>query len=27
VEIAKKKAGIRPDEDVKLQRFEVIRHR
>ena len=24
---AKKKAGIRPDEDVKLQRFEVIRHR
>ena len=27
VDIAKKKAGIRPDEDVKLQRFEVIRHR
>ena len=27
VEIAKKKAGIRPDEDVKLQRFEVIRHK
>ncbi len=27
VEIAKKKAGIRPDEEVKLQRFEVIRHR
>ena len=27
VSIAKKKAGIRPDEDVKLQRFEVIRHR
>ena len=27
VEIAKKKAGIRSDEDVKLQRFEVIRHK
>ena len=27
VAIAKQKAGIRPDEDVKLQRFEVIRHR
>ena len=27
VSIAKRKAGIRPDEDVKLQRFEVIRHR
>ncbi|MBO5994921.1 MAG: AmmeMemoRadiSam system protein A [Firmicutes bacterium] len=27
VNIAKKKAGIRPDEDVKLQRFEVIRHK
>ena len=27
VNIAKRKAGIRPDEDVKLQRFEVIRHK
>ena len=27
VAIAKQKAGIRPDEEVKLQRFEVIRHR
>lgn len=27
VAIAKQKAGIRPDEDVKMQRFEVIRHR
>ena len=27
VSIAKQKAGIRPDEDVKMQRFEVIRHR
>ncbi len=27
VDIAKKKAGIRSDDDVKLQRFEVIRHR
>ncbi len=26
ISIAKRKAGIRPDEDVKLQRFEVIRH-
>ncbi len=25
--IAKQKAGIRPDEEVKMQRFEVIRHR
>ncbi|MBQ2184894.1 MAG: AMMECR1 domain-containing protein, partial [Lachnospiraceae bacterium] len=24
--IAKRKAGIMPDEEVKLQRFEVIRH-
>ena len=27
VAIAKQKAGIRPDEEVKLRRFEVIRHR
>ena len=27
VAIAKQKAGIRPDEEVKLQRSEVIRHR
>ncbi|MBQ6088094.1 MAG: AmmeMemoRadiSam system protein A [Firmicutes bacterium] len=27
VAIAKQKAGIRPGEEVKLQRFEVIRHR
>ncbi len=27
VAIARQKAGIRPDEEVKLQRFEVIRHR
>ena len=27
VSIARQKAGIRPDEEVKLQRFEVIRHR
>ena len=27
VAIAKQKAGIKPDEEVKLQRFEVIRHR
>ncbi|MBQ5360162.1 MAG: AmmeMemoRadiSam system protein A [Lachnospiraceae bacterium] len=27
VEIAKNKAGIRPGEDVRLQRFEVIRHK
>ncbi len=26
VEIARKKAGIRPDEKVSLQRFEVVRH-
>ena len=26
VSIAKRKAGIRDDEDVKLERFEVIRH-
>jgi len=26
IEIAKKKAGIRPDETVRLQRFEVVRH-
>ena len=26
VAIARKKAGIRPDEKVKLERFEVIRH-
>ena len=27
IAIAKRKAGIRPDEEVSLQRFEVIRHR
>ena len=27
VEIAKKKAGISPEEDVSLQRFEVVRHK
>ena len=27
VEIAKKKAGIKPDEIVSLQRFEVVRHK
>ena len=27
VDIARRKAGIRENEDVKLQRFEVIRHR
>ena len=27
IAIAKRKAGIRPDEEVALQRFEVIRHR
>ena len=26
VEIALKKAGIRPDESYELERFEVIRH-
>ena len=26
IAIAKKKAGIRPDEDAKLERFEVVRH-
>ncbi|HHV61417.1 MAG TPA: AmmeMemoRadiSam system protein A [Firmicutes bacterium] len=26
VEIAKRKAGIRPDEDVELERFEVVRY-
>jgi AmmeMemoRadiSam system protein A len=26
IDIAMKKAGIRPGEDYKLQRFEVIRH-
>ncbi|MCR4780686.1 MAG: AmmeMemoRadiSam system protein A [Ruminiclostridium sp.] len=26
INIAKRKAGIRPDEEVKLQRFEVVRH-
>ena len=26
IEIARRKAGIRPREEVSLQRFEVIRH-
>ena len=26
IEIAKRKAGIRDEEPVKLQRFEVVRH-
>ena len=26
VAIARQKAGIRPDEPVKLQRFQVVRH-
>jgi AMMECR1 domain-containing protein len=26
ISIALKKAGIRPDEDYKLERFEVVRH-
>lgn len=27
VSIARQKAGIRPDEEIRMQRFEVIRHR
>ena len=27
VAIARQKAGIRPEEPVKLQRFQVVRHR
>ena len=26
IDIARRKAGIMPDEDIKLQRFEVVRH-
>ena len=26
IEIARKKAGIRPVEPIELQRFEVVRH-
>jgi AmmeMemoRadiSam system protein A len=27
IDIARQKGGIMPDEDVRLQRFEVVRHR